>query len=228
MQRFDRLPMRMFFAGLSALLLIATLSLRNLIKAQTAPPKDAVRHTSHVADTASDETNRHRLDAPGIVQSGLAVPSAFFDTQPGNHLGIVIAIGSALACLCLALAITRLLRAQRNQQEMRSLLSATLSSIGDAVISTDTRGAITFMNPVAEKLTGWTSAEAAGRPLPSVFRIVNQQTRETVENPVDKVLKSGTVVGLANHTMLIARDGSECPIDDSGSPIRDEDGKVRG
>jgi PAS domain S-box-containing protein len=103
-----------------------------------------------------------------------------------------------------------------------------LHSIGDAVIATNADGAITFMNPVAETLTGWTLSEARHKPLVDVFRIVNEQTRATVENPVDKVRRLNRVVGLANHTILISKSGQECAIDDSGSPIRDASGKMAG
>ena len=104
----------------------------------------------------------------------------------------------------------------------------TLQAIGDAVISTDAEGRVDLMNPVAEALTGWSQGEAKGRALQEVFYIVNEKTRELVEDPVVKVLKEGTVVGLANHTLLIARDGREVPIADSGSPIRDEEGNIIG
>lgn len=107
-------------------------------------------------------------------------------------------------------------------------LRTTLASIGDAVITTDAAGHITSLNPVAEALTGWTSAEAAGKPLDTVFRIVNEATRETVANPAKKALSEGVVVGLANHTVLIARDGTELPIDDSAAPIRSSEGKILG
>ena len=107
-------------------------------------------------------------------------------------------------------------------------LSITLRSIGDAMIATDTEGKITRMNPVAEHLTGWSLAEAAGKPLEDVFRIINAQTREPVQNPIAKVLASGQVVGLANHTALIARDGTVRQIADSAAPIRDAEGRIRG
>lgn len=103
-----------------------------------------------------------------------------------------------------------------------------LHSIGDAVIATDANGTITFMNPVAETLTGWTLNESRRKPLPEVFRIVNEQTRETVENPVEKVRRLNNVVGLANHTILISKSGQEFAIDDSGSPIRESSGKMVG
>ena len=93
-----------------------------------------------------------------------------------------------------------------------------LHSIGDAVIATDAEGAVTFMNPVAETLTGWTLPEARHKPLADVFRILNEQTHETVENPIDKVRRLNRVVGLANHTILISKNGQEFAIDDSGSP----------
>ena len=107
-------------------------------------------------------------------------------------------------------------------------LRATLNSIGDAVISTDMGGLVAAMNPVAESLTGWSEKEATGRPLETVFRIINEQTRRPVESPVANVLKSNHVVGLANHTLLIARDGREIPIADSGAPIRDDAGEITG
>ncbi|HYE79032.1 MAG TPA: PAS domain-containing protein, partial [bacterium] len=107
-------------------------------------------------------------------------------------------------------------------------LRVTLSSIGDGVITTDANGAVTFMNPVAESLTGWRSEEAAGLPLVDVFNIVNEETYLKVENPAILALRDGVVVGLANHTLLIARDGAARPIDDSAAPIRDTDGVVGG
>ena len=106
--------------------------------------------------------------------------------------------------------------------------AVTLASIGDAVIAADTQARVTFLNPAAETLTGWPLADAAGRPLAEVFRIVNERTRQPVEDPAAKVLRSGTVVGLANHTALLARDGREVPIDDCGAPIIDERGGMAG
>jgi PAS domain S-box-containing protein len=113
-------------------------------------------------------------------------------------------------------------------QQQKDLLSVTLSSIGDCVMVTDTEARITFMNPVAEKLTGWKLDEAMGRQTSEVFRILNEHTRAPVENPVDRVLTHGVIVGLGNHTLLIRKDGTEIPIDDSGAPIRSGDGSVRG
>ena len=113
-------------------------------------------------------------------------------------------------------------------QEQRERLHVTLASIGDAVISTDAEGRVEFLNPVAEELVGWKTEEAAGRILAEVFHIVNEETRQPVENPALRALRDGGIVGLANHTVLISRDGTERPIDDSAAPIRDAEGKVIG
>jgi PAS domain S-box-containing protein len=107
-------------------------------------------------------------------------------------------------------------------------LSITLDSIGDAVIVTDARSRITRMNPMAEQLTGYSSKEAVGQPLLNVFRIVNAFTRESVVNPAEKVIREGKIVGLANHTVLIAKDGQEYQIADSGAPINDAENGVVG
>ncbi len=103
-----------------------------------------------------------------------------------------------------------------------------MASIGDGVIATDTHGNVTFQNPVAEGLTGWTEIEVRGRSLEKVFRIVNEESRQNVDNPACRALREGMVVGLANHTLLIAKDGRECAIDDSAAPIRNEDGQIVG
>ncbi len=111
-----------------------------------------------------------------------------------------------------------------NEEKMRT----TLTSIGDAVISTDAGGRIELMNPFAETLTGWKQADAAGKPLREVFPIFNEITREPVPSPVDLVLRTGRKVELANHTMLRSREGHEIPIADSGAPIHDTDGRISG
>lgn len=112
--------------------------------------------------------------------------------------------------------------------DVNERLITTLKSIGDAVITTDKNGRVVLMNDVAQGLVGWTQAEAQGRPLDEVFQIVNEHTRETVESPVTKVLREGNIVGLANHTILLSRDGREIPIDDSGAPVRHPDGSIIG
>jgi PAS domain S-box-containing protein len=104
----------------------------------------------------------------------------------------------------------------------------TLASIGDAVITADALGRVTFLNPVAESLTGWTLAEATGQPLENVFRIINEESRLPVESPTVRALPDGVVVGLANHSLLIDKDGTERPVDDSAAPIRNGKGQVAG
>ncbi len=127
----------------------------------------------------------------------------------------------------LVLLISNVRDIQVRLREQRDLLKVTLSSIGDAVIATDIKGLITFMNPVAERFTGWHAASAKGIHLEQVVQILNEETREPVINPVNRVLETGEIVGLANHSVLISRDGSEIPIDDSAAPII-ERGKVIG
>jgi PAS domain S-box-containing protein len=138
------------------------------------------------------------------------------------------ATGRIIGASKIARDITAEVRAQAEAAEQRERLTVTLHSIGDAVIATNRHGQVAYMNPVAEDLTGWPAAEAAGRPLEEVFRIVNEESRQTVENPVVKVLRDGSVVGLANHTVLIARGGREMFIHDSAAPIRDARGEIMG
>ena len=126
------------------------------------------------------------------------------------------------------LDITERKRAEDALRESEERWATTLQSIGDAVISTDSAGKILFMNEVAQRLTGWSLSEAKEIDLREVFNIVNEETRIKPESPVDKVLRSGLVVGLANHTALIQRDGTELPIEDSAAPIRNRSGEIEG
>jgi hypothetical protein len=116
---------------------------------------------------------------------------------------------------------------ERQLRKSEQKYVTTLTSIGDAVIATDAEARITFMNPMAEKLTGWTLAESLGHPLEDVFRIVKETTRDLVENPVLKALRESQTVGLANQTILVAKN-REYPIEDSASPIKDGDGAIQG
>ncbi len=118
--------------------------------------------------------------------------------------------------------------AERRLREQTELLEVTLKSIGDAVIATDLEGRISFINPTAETLTGWKSSEIKGKPLEEIFKIINETTRRKVESPFAAVVRDGATVGLANHTLLIKKDGAEIPIEDSGAPIRDARGKIVG
>gem|GEM_PF-1134715 len=118
--------------------------------------------------------------------------------------------------------------AHDQEARAKATFETTLQCIGDAVIATDAAGEIQFMNAVAEALTGWTSAECAGHPLPDVFRIIDESTREPVESPADRVLRDGVPAGLASNTILVAKDGREIPIDDSGAPIHGEALRAKG
>jgi PAS domain S-box-containing protein len=119
-------------------------------------------------------------------------------------------------------------KAEKQLKESEESLRITLNSIGDAVISTDTEGAIVRMNPVAESLCGWNTGRAKGKALEEVFHIVHADTGDKVENPVARVLETGSIIGLANHTMLISKDGTEYQIADSAAPIRDDTGHISG
>ena len=172
---------------------------------------------------------------PGIVATVLSAAAVdYFLIEPRYSfaiddaaqvyvLGLFVLTGVAVS----GLGESRL-RSHRRTAAGDRRYAVTLASIGDAVIATDTQAQVTFLNPAAEALTGWPLADAVGRPLAEVFRIINEQTLQPVEDPAAKVLRTGSVVGLANHTALVARDGRETPIDDCGAPIIDERGAIAG
>ncbi len=151
--------------------------------------------------------------------------SIFIDTTVDDWVGLAsfVLVGTVISGLSELLH-----RSRRRIAANERRYAVTLSSIGDAVIATDDQARVTFLNPVAEALTGWPQADALGRPLAEVFHIINEQTRQPVEDPGTKVLRLGIAVGLANHTALLARDGRELPIDDCGAPIIDDRGGIRG
>lgn len=149
-----------------------------------------------------------------------------------HSLGLAVTLIVALAILMTALLATyafhfrqkvlfqNLYNAERELRKSQEETRTTLYSIGDGVITTDAHGLVTRINPVAEQLTGWIEAQAVGQPLPRIFNVINEVTREPVENPAERALRDGITVGLANHSLLIARDGTERPIADSAAPIR--------
>ena len=150
--------------------------------------------------------------------------------------------GNAIAfCLLLAAGFTitratarqkhlirELRSSERKTVEFRDLLYTTLASIADAVIATDAKGIITFLNPAAQQISGWAGDEALGQPLATVFAITNQYTGATVEDPAAVVLREGNVGGLAKNTVLTSKDGSVIPVGDSSAPIRDKAGNIIG
>jgi PAS domain S-box-containing protein len=167
-------------------------------------------------------------DSPQLLRALEAVGPMMLMKRPVQVSTLVSAVRTALRDRTRQYAVRDLLaerqRAAEDLRAERERYRVTLSSIGDAVIATDTEGRVTFLNPVARELMGWDPDAAAGRPLGDVFRIVNEATRRPVENPALRALREGVVVGLANHTVLIARDGAERPIDDSAAPMLDERG----
>ncbi|MEJ0036161.1 MAG: PAS domain S-box protein [Gammaproteobacteria bacterium] len=158
-----------------------------------------------------------------LLQARLAAVSS------ARLTALLTAGGTAVfAVLLLLLVVFVDSRAAARLQQSEQWLATTLGSIGDAVIATDDRGCVKYLNPVAEQLTGWSSEAARARPLEEVFHIVAEDTGHVMESPVVRVLREGTVVGLANHTLLVRRDGSRFPIEDSGAPIKDPRGTIHG
>jgi PAS domain S-box-containing protein len=162
------------------------------------------------------------------------VGCAYLFIEPRGALGLgeatnLIGLLAYLFTCALIIVIGLAMRsAQRRDSERHEVLQVTLRSIGDAVITTDPAGRVTYLNGIAESLTGWSLSDAKRQPLDQVFRIVNEESREPAPNPANRALSEGVVVGLANHTVLLARDGREYPIDDSAAPIRDDRGNVAG
>lgn len=172
----------------------------------------------------------------GIVTHLVMLASQLLIMEPGRltiiqniWLPVLVTFPLILAFLSVLFqAIGRYIESERKIHATETMFRTTLQSIGDAVISTDIEGYITHMNPVAEKLTGWKLSEAFGQHLEKVFRIISEETHQPVESPFKKVISEGTVVGLANHTLLITKKGREIPIADSGAPIKNEQGEITG
>jgi len=173
------------------------------------------------AVVARMETREESLLASRTADAGRAYNAARFAALTMGAAGLVV-----VAAL---FVVTRRVGAERKAAvTLAEQLRVTLSSIGDGVIATDAVGRVTRVNPIAERLTGWTEVEAFGRQLEEIFVIVNEETRQPVDNPINRVLSEGVIVGLANHTILIARNGPEIPVDDSAAPIKTSDGSVQG
>ena len=181
---------------------------------------DEVRHrAAHLRHTLSAAVQAARAQVDAQAQRTHLVTTG----------GALLLFGCLLAASrTIHRALRRRERALTESHALGAFLETTLASIGDAVLTTDATGRVTFANATAESVLRWPAAEMIGKPLAEVFRILHEYTRAPVESPVTKVLREGTVVGLANHTMLVARDGTEIPIDDSGAPIRDPAGTIQG
>jgi PAS domain S-box-containing protein len=172
---------------------------------------------------------------PGLLTTAMsaATVAAFFIVPDVEGLGVrpVHVIGLTIFTITgwlISSAADELRRTREAHRLDAERLRTTLQSIGDGVIVTDARGRVDSVNPIAERLTGWSSTDAKGHALTEIFQIVNETTREPVPNPALRALEQGAIVGLANHTVLIARDGIECPIDDSAAPVRGADGGIAG
>jgi PAS domain S-box-containing protein len=188
--------------------------------------------TALAATAAAQWYGERRVSIP-VAALSLAGCMFLLPVAPGQT-GFAV-IGGAYGIAAYAFTATLIIAfgeaaraAERRAHDRGQTLGVTLASIGDGVITTDVHGRVTTLNPVAEALTGWPQADAAGQPLATIFHIVNEDTRATVESPTVKALREGVIVGLANHTLLIRRDGSACPIDDSAAPIRDGAGRITG
>jgi PAS domain S-box-containing protein len=202
--------------------------------ARTVELNDAGQHDAAMRVVRSDEGKELMDDIRAFVgQQVLEQQNRVARLQGSQQVALTSSVRTSVLVSVLAIALTILLayivrRDSARVRESEGRLAITLRSIGDAVIATDEHGVVTMTNPVAEKLTGWPLAEAAGKPLEQVFRIVHEETRAVVESPVTKVLREGGIVGLANHTVLIRRDEHETAIEDSGAPILDDMGRTTG
>jgi PAS domain S-box-containing protein len=163
-----------------------------------------------------------RFETVRVAKNGRPIPVAVSMSPLKDADGQIVGASKVIH------DITDLVAAREALTREKELLATTLASIGDAVIVTDPQGKIAFLNAEAERLTEWKNCDASGRSLPEIFRIINENTRVPVEGPVEKVMRLGGVVGLANHTVLIAKNGTEIPIDDSAAPIRRSDGPLLG
>jgi PAS domain S-box-containing protein len=188
----------------------------------TLIPPDKVEEELGILSRIRAGQPSERIETIRVAKDGRHIP-VFLSVSPlRNSDGRVIGASKVLH------DISDVVAARESLARERELLATTLASIGDAVITTDVNAVITSVNPVACEMTGWRAEEATGNPLETVFRIVNENSREPVENPARRALREGVVMGLANHTILLRRDGSELPIDDSAAPIRDSQGRVLG
>ncbi|WP_254508733.1 hybrid sensor histidine kinase/response regulator [Anatilimnocola floriformis] len=197
------------------------------LKDRPATPEQVSRFYASRVEIERLLDNELQADASANFTAHLN--AALQDSRSIRSFTIVLLLSGTIVALASSVVASRsILRNERDLDEQRERLRTTLASIGDAVISTDVDGNVVYLNSVAERLTGWSNQDAFGRPLEYVFKIVNETTREKVENPAVRALRDGVIVGLANHTILVAKHGSETPIDDSAAPIQRADGKIVG
>ena len=179
---------------------------------------------------------------PGLLATILATGLAlyFVNSTPGTSTNLQLPMATQVVIFFLSGSLFSVLmgmmhhvvtKQRKTHQEIANQhewFRVTLRSIGDAVMVTDRNGLIQFMNGEAERLSGWNETEAKGRTLRSIFRIINEESRSSVDDPVEKVFRENRVVGLANHTLLLSKDGKEWPIEDSAAPVSDDKGNILG
>lgn len=195
------------------------------------PDVALIAQQKHAMDTLRAELAELADQQRGIRESNRVKLTHIFERLPTIGIGGAALIAILLLWYGNALfrEITSAFQKQLYETELqRDYFATTLQSIGDAVIVCDSTGMVTLMNSAAVEATRWTNEEASGQSLDTVFKIVNEETRKTVESLVSKILRVGGVVGLANHTILVRRDGTEIPIDDSGAPISGKNGEIAG
>ncbi len=190
-----------------------------------------------ITDRGKDYMDQIRAVGAEIEQDAVSRAAAqqLQAERSALNLRVVSTGGAILLAAFLAAATITIFRGMARREELfkqaysgEKLLGATLTSIADGVIATDARGRVTMVNPVAQKLTGWSEADSLGLPVETLFVIVNETTRSPVDNPIRQALSQGSAVGLANHTNLVSRSGEERPIDDSAAPVKDEHGAIVG
>ncbi|MEN8446780.1 MAG: PAS domain S-box protein, partial [Cyanobacteria bacterium J06555_13] len=229
--------MRTVFNAMHDVVLVCHMQVGSLINIHIAPTMP------HEADNAAGDLATHTLQflwdnaekkagqyIQQVIDTDEAVKYEYSCLINGRELHFLANISpmSDNTVLWVARDISDRKQAEKALFQEKELAQVTLQSIGDAVITTDIQGNIYKINPVAEQLTGWRSTEAQGRPLAEVFHIIHEETRQPVENPIQKALRDDQVVGLASHTVLISRDKTEYGIEDSAAPIRDREGQVIG
>jgi PAS domain S-box-containing protein len=188
----------------------------------------AVRQATRTMSEAEDQLRKARLEKAILLERREIVSIIVAALVVGLALSIFTITRLRQVSRAYQSSLDELQKSSTELHENREWLRTTLHSIGDAVIACGADSNVEFMNDVAEELTGWSMAEAIGKPLQQVFHIIHELTREDAENPVEKVRRLNTVIGLANHTALVSRNGTEYVIDDSAAPIRDKDGSMIG
>ncbi len=188
----------------------------------------AVRQATRTMSDAEDQLRKARLEKALLLERREIVSIIVAALVVGLALSIFTMTRLRQVSQAYQSSLDELQKSSTELHESREWLRTTLHSIGDAVIACGADSNVEFMNNVAEELTGWSMAEAIGKPLQQVFHIIHELTREDAENPVEKVRRMNTVIGLANHTALVSRNGTEYVIDDSAAPIRDKDGSMIG